>query len=197
MRDSFADAGFRQLATCRLAGQARHAGDLAAAEGWLRQCDPVSPDLALDTAYRIAKAGAELGRHDDRRALETLGARAGVVPISLSWKPAAQMLRVHALERVGEQDAADAEYNEATGWKGAATWLPAMVTANRDLGDLCGKTIARWQAAHPEGAAAAEHVGVERATRSQRRVRLRRWALLTVALAVIVWRVLDCTGALG
>jgi predicted negative regulator of RcsB-dependent stress response/DNA-directed RNA polymerase subunit RPC12/RpoP len=196
VRDSFADAGFRQLATCRLAGQARHGGDLAAAEGWLRQCDPVPRDLALDTAYRIARAGVQLGRLDDRGALETLGARAGKVPISLSWKPAAQMLRVHALERVGDQAAADAEYDEATGWKGAATWLPAMVTANKDLGELCGKTIARWQASHPEGAVAAERAGVEHAVRRRRLRRLRLGALLLVVLALVAWRLLACTGVL-
>ena len=192
VRDSFTDPGFRQLATCRLAGAARHVGDLAAANGWLQQCDATSGELPLDTAYRIALAGIQLRQQTYQEALATLGERSGRVPLSLSWKPAAQIFRIEALEKAGRQADADAEYDEASGWKGSATWLPAMIEANRDLGDLCALTIARWRASHPEGAEAAERVGVARAERLSRRARIARWVFSIVVLAFVTWRVVAC-----
>lgn len=96
----------RQSLCAALSRSACRLGDLAAAEAWLSLCDPASHDLLGDTAWRFARARLDTAHGRFDAVLGVLGAHDGAVPLDDRWEPSCVALRAHALEQLGQLDAA-------------------------------------------------------------------------------------------
>lgn len=103
------DAGYKQIFRCDLVSSALRAGDLASAQTWLAGCDPHAHNLTVDTNYRVAAARIHCARGEWAPMLALLGREPDEIPIEWSCDVLAGLLRVHALEAVGERAAADAQ----------------------------------------------------------------------------------------
>ena len=99
------DAGHRHLARCRLADEALAEGDVAAAEGWLAECDPAPEVIELDGPYRAALARARSAKGEFEGALSVVGRREGDVPLEPSLRLPMAAVRIHSLEALGQLDA--------------------------------------------------------------------------------------------
>ncbi len=97
---------YRQVSYCLLAGRAALFGDLAAAEDWLRPCDPTPYDLDMDTRYRFARAFMATIQGDYQEVLVQLGESPKDHPFADVSDLVVLMYRAHALERVRSVDAA-------------------------------------------------------------------------------------------
>jgi hypothetical protein len=106
--EQLADDGHRHLVRCRLALEAIGEGDVASAEGWLAECDPIPEVPELDSAFRRAKAHIAAAKGDAAGVLGQVGREPGNTPIHPSQQGALWRLRIHALEALGEAAAADA-----------------------------------------------------------------------------------------
>jgi hypothetical protein len=89
-----------------MAENAVRAGDLAAAERWLEDCDPRPEDLTLDSVYRLARARLTEKRDDPGETLALLGERHDEVPFDDFHVAMAAVMRIDALHSLGRvQDA--------------------------------------------------------------------------------------------
>jgi uncharacterized Zn finger protein (UPF0148 family) len=104
--EALAEARHRQVLRATLARSACRDGDRAAAEAWLAACDPASDDLAMDSAYRFARAYLDTAQGAFPRVLAVLGAGHADVPIADELDPACAVLRANAWERTGRADVA-------------------------------------------------------------------------------------------
>lgn len=154
--DRLIDAGHRHLVRCRLASEALSEHDLAAAEGWLRECDPAPEVLELDSAYRTALAWLRTMQGDLRATLAIVGTRDGDVPFEESAHGAMARLRVHALETLGHSREADEELEQLASREGEDATLAELASER-----LAPHAAARMQAAR----AAAQREEDERALR--------------------------------
>jgi hypothetical protein len=103
------DARFKQTMFAALAIAAMRDGDFVAAETWLVQCDPCSPELGLDNDFRLAVARLALQRQDPRMALAVVGDVATTFAWSPQCGPLAALLRTAAHELRGHGPTADEE----------------------------------------------------------------------------------------
>lgn len=100
------DARHRHVLRCLLAELAARAGDVPAAEAWLRVVHPKPVDLLMDTAYRLAAATLAITQGHFRGATEQLGMASGDVPLADRHELSADLLRIHATAELGDDAAA-------------------------------------------------------------------------------------------
>jgi hypothetical protein len=139
-----------QVFRCVLARAALRAGDVAAAEDWLAECERRSADLHADSAYRYTAAllATHAKRHDD--VLELLGMRVGDVPLAHNLDVSCSVFRANAHERLGRPEAATLELADCMS---RAPGGPGEVEAAiRSAGDLalCRQSYARARRRHDE-----------------------------------------------
>lgn len=113
LAEALTDPRLRQSVFCTLAGHARRAGDLDAAETWLAQCDPTPEHLELDNDYRIEVGMLSLARSRWDDALFAVGAVAGALPWSSQSAAMAFLVRTAAHEALGQRITADEDLREA------------------------------------------------------------------------------------
>ncbi len=92
------DPGHRLLIRAELCLEAIRRGELAAARGWLAECDPAPEVLELDSALRYATARACLAETNPARALSLIGDAPGAVPVQKAMAPHFTLVRISALE---------------------------------------------------------------------------------------------------
>jgi hypothetical protein len=92
------DPGHRLLVRAELCLEAIKSGELAAARGWLAECDPAPEILELDSALRYASARICLAENDSARALGLVGAAAGALPVDPHMEACFVLVRIHAHE---------------------------------------------------------------------------------------------------
>ncbi len=97
----------RQGVRCVLARFACQLGDVAAAEQWLRPCDPASDDIEMDSPYRRTLALVATLRRGWAEVLRLVGT-GDEVPLMVNDAPACTVLRANALEQLGQIEAAAA-----------------------------------------------------------------------------------------
>jgi len=96
----------RQILRGFLTRAAVLAGDLDAAEAWLKPCDSQSDDLSMDSEWRFSRAFIDTARGNFHNVVTVLGRGANDVPIEDASDDVCTVLRANALERLGELDAA-------------------------------------------------------------------------------------------
>ena len=106
--DVLPDAGHRHLLRCRLAVEALRDGDPNSAAGWLAECDARQEVLQLDSCFRAAQARLHATRGELPAMLELLGSAEGDVPIHPELIDEVFVLRLHALDGLGQGARADA-----------------------------------------------------------------------------------------
>lgn len=146
----------RQVIASMLSRSACRAGDHAAAERWLSQCDPRSDDLQSDSAFRAARAFLDTARDNPRGVLAVLGEGPTDVPIMDALDPLCVVLRANAWETLGEQPKATAllvHYLKVGGPSGR----PAVAKAVELLPErgLCRQSYPQAVAAHSSQAGAS------------------------------------------
>ncbi len=104
---------YEQMLRCELACQAARSGDITAAEDWLVACDPRSPDIHADSAYRFAQAYVSSRKRSYEPVLEVLGKRCGEVPFAAGREGIVGLLRANAIERLGDADGASQDLMDA------------------------------------------------------------------------------------
>lgn len=107
------DAGHRQLVRAELATEAIEAGELAAAEAWLGECDAAASVLELDSAHRYARAQLCIAHGDVSGAYALIGAAPGTIPWSRTHALRGELLRVHLLEQTGNLAGAKTRWQQA------------------------------------------------------------------------------------
>ncbi|MEZ4225558.1 MAG: hypothetical protein R3B13_31690 [Polyangiaceae bacterium] len=107
------DAGHRSLIRVELCIQALRQGDIAAARGWLAECDPAPEVIELDSALRHARARLALAEGEPLRALSQIGESPGSVPVAPSLRPQSDLIRVHAYEAAGRGAQAKSHWRRA------------------------------------------------------------------------------------
>jgi hypothetical protein len=95
----------RQSLLAALSRAACRVGDAAAAESWLRMCDPTSSNLEIDSVYRATRALVATYGQQHEEVLQVLGA-GGEAPISDEYQVPCAVLLGNALERLGRVDEA-------------------------------------------------------------------------------------------
>lgn len=96
----------RQILRGFLCRAAVRAGDLEAAEAWLRPCDPQSDDLQMDSAWRFSRAFIDTVTGNYARVVEVLGQGPHDVPIEDASDDVCAVFRANAWERMGRVDVA-------------------------------------------------------------------------------------------
>src|SRR5690606_28666995 len=99
--DLVSDDGLRHVVRCELALEAARRRELAAAKGWLAECDPAAEVLELDTCFRVATARVALLENNPARVLEVLGYNPGDIPLDAGWTQHINVVRTHACELLG------------------------------------------------------------------------------------------------
>lgn len=127
---ALSDRGHKDLVRCRLALNALRAGDVAAAESWLGECDPAPEIIDLDSAYRQARALLLSEKGDFRGVLALLGDNLEELPVAKPQRPILTALRLHALESVGRHEEARVELDKASTDMGLEVVLGALARGN-------------------------------------------------------------------
>jgi hypothetical protein len=96
----------RQILRGFLGRAAVRSGDLAAAEAWLKPCDPQSDDLQMDSAWRFTRAFIDTARGDFQSVLRVLGQGPQDVPIEDASDDVCATFRANAWEKLGRPDTA-------------------------------------------------------------------------------------------
>jgi len=96
----------RQIMRGFLARAAVRAGDLQAAEAWLKPCDPLSDDLQMDSAWRFSRAFIDTAYGNFQRVLDVLGPGPQDVPIEDASDDVCTVFRANAWEKLGRVDQA-------------------------------------------------------------------------------------------
>ncbi len=92
------DPGHRLLIRAELCLEAIQRGELAAARGWLAECDPAPEVLELDSALRYATARVCLAESNPARALSLVGEAHGALPVQKAMAPHFMLVRITAFE---------------------------------------------------------------------------------------------------
>lgn len=93
---------------CKLSRAASGAGDVASARSWLAACDPEPDSAELDTEFRIAVAAIHVAEENPQAILGVLGSDHMRVPVSGKRnRVQAAVMRIHAFEILGADDAAE------------------------------------------------------------------------------------------
>jgi hypothetical protein len=147
----------RQLLRGLLSRAAARDGDLPGAEEWLRPCDPRSPDLECDTAYRFSRAFIDTAYGRFQEVLSVLGGGPDDVPIQDACDAGCAVLRANAWERLGQLQPAVAILDAAmrAGGRAVRDAISATVAASPQLA-LCPTSLplaTRSQVAHASQAA--------------------------------------------
>lgn len=131
----------KQVIRCNLARSSARAGDMQSAQIWFAACDPRSPDLQADTAYRVTYAYLATAHGDMRNVLAALGPAPDSVPIALPSRLQAAVLRANAIEKSGDVAGAVAQLvAEARALPGAKEAIPEIAEASAQL-QLCPQSI--------------------------------------------------------
>jgi hypothetical protein len=102
---------YRQVLLAELAVSAARAGDLAAADDWLAECEPRAGGTQAESARRFAAAFIASERRQPRRVLEIAGQPGA--PQAARLAPRLALLRAHAHASLGAAAAAEAELEAA------------------------------------------------------------------------------------
>lgn len=94
----------RQILRGFLTRAAVLAGDLEAAEAWLRPCDAQSDDLSMDSEWRFSRAFIDTAKGNFQGVVTVLGRNLSDVPIEDASDDVCTVLRANALERLGDLD---------------------------------------------------------------------------------------------
>jgi len=140
-----------QVLRCDMAGEARRAGDLDAAESWLAPCDPRPLDLTMDSALRRMRALIATTRGDFADVLELLGAEIGDIPIADFYDHSTAMLRANAHEKIGDVTRATAQLEQAMrSLRGSPKTFARIAGGSdvplcpRSLPPILRRALARW-----------------------------------------------------
>jgi hypothetical protein len=139
--DALRDPSQKQVVRCMLARSAAKAGDLASAKTWFGACDPRSPDLQADTAYRVTYATLATYHNDFRQVLVALGPYPQAVPIALPSLLMSVVVRANAIEKLGDVQSAVmqlVQVGRASPDNRAS--IPGIVDANGPM-HLCPQSI--------------------------------------------------------
>ncbi len=101
----------RDIVRCRLARAALRVGDLAAFTAWMKDADPRSPRLEVDTEHRSSMALYFLHQRELAAILTLLGEDGAAVPLAPS--PLVLCLRSHALAGLRREEAARGQIAQA------------------------------------------------------------------------------------
>ncbi|HVJ93396.1 MAG TPA: hypothetical protein VM580_26525, partial [Labilithrix sp.] len=96
----------RQILRGFLTRAAVIAGDLEAAEAWLKPCDAQSDDLSMDSEWRFSRAFIDTAKGNFENVLRVLGRGPNDVPIEDASEDVCAVLRANACERLGQVDLA-------------------------------------------------------------------------------------------
>ena len=125
---------------CRLAAKE---GDVAAAEAWLRPCDPQSDDLLCDTSYRLSYSYMATTKGDYTGVLDALGRTTDALPFFFTSRALCHVLRANAFEKLGDVETASAQIQALVDADPTMRMaLPAMAKSNPTL-NLCPQSFAR------------------------------------------------------
>jgi len=150
----------RQVIRGFLARAAVIAGDLEAAEAWLKPCDALSDDLSMDSEWRFSRAFIDTAKGDFQRVLTVLGRGPNDVPIEDASEDVCTVLRANACERMGQVDVAVTLLRDRFGTSGDSRQTIQRVIQSYPDWQLCAQS-------HPLAAAAfAATAGAEAASRS-------------------------------
>lgn len=145
--DALRDPAQKQVIRCNMARAAAKAGDMQAARNWFGSCDPSSPDLQADTAYRVTYAYLATAHGDLRAVLAALGPAPGSIPVALPSRLQICVLRANAIEKTGDLQTAIAQLvAEARALPGGPQAIPEIAEASAQL-QLCPQSmpLARMQ----------------------------------------------------
>ena len=136
------DEGYRHLVRCRLSRAALDDGDIAAAQGWLEECDLAPEVLELDSALRLTRAWIACRGQRYPEVLELCGHGGVQLPVALHAQNELQRLGVDTLERIGQRDAAVQAFEaleRKNGLDAEVSWFtrqqlaPATLAAIREI----------------------------------------------------------------
>lgn len=131
----------KQVIRCLLARSSAKAGDLASARTWFAACDPSSPDLPADTAYRVTYAYLATAHGDFHNVLAAVGPTPESLPIALPSLLMIDILRANALEKRGDFATAVMQLvAEGQRVPGAKEAIPDIVEAHPQL-QLCPTSL--------------------------------------------------------
>ena len=181
----------RDIVRCRLAREALRLGDTAAFAAWMRDVDPRSIRLEVDTEYRCSMALQALQQQDHDAVLGLLGANRAAVP--LAPHELAPCLRAHALAGTGRRGEAEHEIRLATRELGL-DMVERIWSSTLGPSSAFAKTVAREAIRDALDPTTADPGGLGRAARraptatqaTARRGRLLGLIAVPLALALIV-----------
>ena len=131
----------KQVIRCNLARASAKAGDMQSAQTWFGACDPRSPDLQADTAYRVTYAYLATQHGDFRNVLAALGPAPNSMPVALPSRLQIGVLRANAIERSGDIQTAVAQLvSEARALDGGREAILGIAQASPQL-QLCPQSI--------------------------------------------------------
>lgn len=151
--ESFGLPRHRQMMLGYLSRCACRAGDLAAAQRWLAQCDPRPDDLAMDSSYRYSHAFLDTVLGNFPSVLAALGNHFDEVPIQDAIDASACALRANALEKLGHVDAAAQELRLGFQRGSAMRQSIEQFIALHPSFALCPASLPRARSGHAEQAA--------------------------------------------
>ncbi len=133
----------KQVVRCQLARSSAKAGDLRSAGTWFAACDPASPDLQADTAYRVTYAYLATQHGDFRNVLAALGNAPTAIPIALPSRLQVDVIRANAYEKLGDMNTAVMQLvASAQGIADGRRAIPQIVAASPQL-QLCPQSL-QW-----------------------------------------------------
>lgn len=139
--DALRVAEQKQVIRCMLARLALKEGDMNSARTWFGACDPRSPDLQADTAYRVTYAVLATAANDFRNVLAALGPNAESIPVALPSRLQIDVIRANAIEKCGDVNTAVAQLVQAARTIGGAREaIPGIVATNPHL-QLCPQSL--------------------------------------------------------
>jgi hypothetical protein len=131
----------KQVVRCQLARSSAKAGDLRSAATWFAACDPSSPDLQADTAYRVTYAYLATQHGDFRNVLAALGSSPTAIPVAIPSRLQIDVLRANAYEKSGDVNTAVGQLVAAAqGIADGRRAIPQIVAASPQL-QLCPQSL--------------------------------------------------------
>ena len=150
----------RQILRGFLTRAAVIAGDLEAAEAWLKPCDAQSDDLSMDSEWRFSRAFIDTAKRNFENVLTVLGRGPNDVPIEEASADVCAVLRANAYERLGQFDHALTLLRERLAISGDSRATIERVIQSYPDWQLCAQT-------YPQAVAAfAAAAGADAASRS-------------------------------
>jgi hypothetical protein len=139
--DALREPAQKQVIRCQLARAAAESGDMQSARTWFAACDPSTPDLQADTAYRVTFAALATLFNDFRNVLAALGPAPGSIPTASPSRLMIDVLRANAYEKTGDVGTAVAQLvTAARSMDGGLQNVPRIVAVNAYL-QLCPQSL--------------------------------------------------------